>query len=371
MLVDPQSPEITPTPLSLDPQTPEITPKTSSLDPKKPEIKPQTFFAVDWGNSQIIHELIKAKIIANTVNKYGSPFFRQAISPANIKVLQLLLKLGADETFNQSGIAGASSLHIAAERVNAQIMAVLTEAGANVKALDHNGNTPLHLLASGSNAYDFGLGLDLLTKAGANANAANHQGRIPLHIVAERVNAQMIFDLIHKGSNVKASDHNGNTPLHLLASGSNAYDFAFGLDLLTKAGANLNAANHQGRIPLHIAAERVNAQMMAVLIDEGANAKALDHNGNTPLHLLVSSFNSNDFEALAPMTKMLIDAGVNVNAVNKQGQTALDLAFLKEPLQIAHELIHHGAKAHNTASNVLAEKRRALQCKHTFLGICK
>lgn len=231
MLVDPQSPEITPTPLSLDPQTPEITPKTSSLDPKKPEIKPQTFFAVDWGNSQIIHELIKAKIIANTVNKYGSPFFRQAISPANIKVLQLLLKLGADETFNQSGIAGASSLHIAAERVN--------------------------------------------------------------------------------------------------------------------------------------------AQMMAVLIDEGANAKALDHNGNTPLHLLVSSFNSNDFEALAPMTKMLIDAGVNVNAVNKQGQTALDLAFLKEPLQIAHELIHHGAKAHNTASNVLAEKRRALQCKHTFLGICK
>ncbi|KAF2364986.1 Ankyrin repeat [Trinorchestia longiramus] len=79
----------------------------------------------------------------------------------------------------QSGCATA--LHLAAEAGNYDIAQLLLCHGADIDAIDINGNTALHLTAASGN----GRLLDLLLKSGANTSAMNYEGQMPEDIARE------------------------------------------------------------------------------------------------------------------------------------------------------------------------------------------
>ena len=102
------------------------------------------------------------------------------------------------------------------------------------------------------------------------------------------------------------------------------------------AGADVNAAQGDGTTPLHWAVYKVDAELVAALLERGAKPNVVNKYGSSPLAEAVKI-------ADARLVKMLLDAGADVESPNDDGQTALLLAARTGALDVAKELVAHGA----------------------------
>lgn len=109
---------------------------------------------------------------------------------------------------------GWTPLHLAAQSGLFEVCRVLVAAGANVDALDKNGQTPLHVTAAAlwGEVPDI---CRLLVAAGADVHARDHKNRTPLHRAAESW-ALDIYKLLRKaGADPHAKDSIGRKCLCL------------------------------------------------------------------------------------------------------------------------------------------------------------
>jgi ankyrin repeat protein len=130
-----------------------------------------------------------------------------------------LLREGAD--VNASHGDGMSALHWAAEASDAEMAAMLVEAGANVKSVTRVGHyTPLHIAARGGSVAVAAILLD----AGADANARTEPGKTtPLHLAAASGNVDTVKLLLARGAEVDAREAEwGQTPLIFAAAQNRA-----------------------------------------------------------------------------------------------------------------------------------------------------
>ena len=94
------------------------------------------------------------------------------------------------------------------------------DAGADVKARDEFGYTPLHRAARFNEKPAV---IEALLAAGANIEARDEFGYTPLHQAAKSNEKPAVFEaLLAVGANVKARAKNGSTPLHLAAENGGA-----------------------------------------------------------------------------------------------------------------------------------------------------
>lgn len=115
---------------------------------------------------------------------------------------------GGIESRNEKG---RTPLHDAAMS-EPELARALIEAGADIRALDEEGMTPLHFAASG-NAPTV---LRALVEAGADIEARKNEfGWTPLHFASER---EAVNALVEAGADIDARDSDGDTPLHVAAS---------------------------------------------------------------------------------------------------------------------------------------------------------
>jgi len=116
---------------------------------------------------------------------------------------------------------GDTSLHAAAAGYRKAIAQQLLKNGANVAAANRRGATPLHYAADGHpsspnwNPAAQAEMIALLIQAGADPNALDKSGVAPLHRSVRQRCASAVDSLLRNGASVQLKNKSGSTPLHL------------------------------------------------------------------------------------------------------------------------------------------------------------
>jgi ankyrin repeat protein len=253
--------------------------------------------------------------------------------------------------------ADGSSLRLAAANGNVPAVTILVAAGADLKATDPDGLSPLGIAL----VQHHGDVAELLTKQGATKNifdavfsddaektvalierdkslvsATNAIGVSLAEIAAACGNEKTLKLLLDRG--VSPNYQNPSTGKSLIHAAA-AYDRTNTTQMLIQRHAKLDVADNSGFAPLHICALRGSVDVLDLLLKHKVNsnqgtiaansippfggvepqARQLAAGGNTALHLAVLAGQTNVIAAL-------LQRGASVNATNAYGMTPLDMA---------------------------------------------
>lgn len=196
--------------------------------------------------------------------------------------------------------------------------------GADPRARDAEGNTPLHFAARSS---DPGVAA-LLRDAAAELDALNDDGFSPLGVACMAGNWRLARFLLERGAD---PDPDGGQPALLAAAGGEEDDAA-GVELLLKLKARVHAVNANGRTALHEGARAGHASIVAALIKAGADPAATDSHGSNALHEAARGGHS-------AVLEQLLDAADPAAAAAADGQGCNVLMIACMALQTPPELV--------------------------------
>ncbi|CAB1106861.1 unnamed protein product [Ectocarpus sp. CCAP 1310/34] len=259
----------------------------------------------------------------------------------NKEMVSTLLAKGGERTALHGALAdvglldakGRSALHYAIEGGHLQLAGDAVIGGADPKAKDIDGNTPLHFAA----AYDDDKFVGTLLRRGAQVNAANNEGnlneRSPLFFAHDQ--AAMTRTLLEYGADILSVDQLGFTALHAAAVEVFGYfsprllmwnaENAKVIDTLLEARVDLEARSveffegsqrFRGLTPLHLAAYHQKVSM-AELSRKGAVDNAKCDDGRTPLHMLCTNPKLNSWDTV----DLLLRWGADETAIDNEGYT--------------------------------------------------
>lgn len=155
----------------------------------------------------------------------------------------------------------------------------------------------------------------VLRAGGADVKAPNAAGDTPLHRAVEKGMRALAESLLARGADINARSKNGETPLHLAALDA---DPAMA-ELLLAAGADPLAQNADGESVLMWAALGGHVALVRRLLQRGADANAMDRKGSQPLHAAADGGHLELARLLLPRTR-------EPGARNAAGMSALDYA---------------------------------------------
>lgn len=233
------------------------------------------------------------------------PILVIAAKAGQLEVLRLLLEAGADIRAAESG--GYQAIHVAAAQGHADIVRELLEAGADPNAFgkptsEGGAFVPLHEAAFGVSSDRSGETperietIKVLLSHGAHINAYHpgiNGGDGPLHWAAWNGYNTIVKLLLDKGAEIEHEDEGGDTPLIKASIAGNTKT----VEILLAAGAN---PNHRSR--------RGTALLLASSICPDALRFA------APV------------ERCTEVVRILLKAGADPLLTNAEGKTAYDVA---------------------------------------------
>jgi len=198
--------------------------------------------------------------------------------------------------------------------------------GGNVNLQDEPGMTPLHHAVNDDRKGSHLEMIKLLINRRANVKAIDDTHHTPLHWASNKETAELLIDA---GADVNAkTKRTGETPLFSAAHGAAqeaSKSFEMYLDLtklLLAKGADVNVKLKSG----------------SMLSD---NKPYREKIGETVLHQVVRSYSE---KHAAEVSQLLIANGAKVNELNEKGQTPFDEALANGRKKTAEFLRKHGAK---------------------------
>ena len=236
----------------------------------------------------------------------------------DLRLLRALIAQGIDLNHAHAGMTPLLAATRDSWHGRPDAVTTLLANGADPRAADREGNTPLHHAARSS---DPGVAA-LLRDAAAEIDALNHEGVTPLGIACVAGNWRLAKFLLERGARPEPQD---GLPV-LLAAAATEEDDPVGVQLLLKHKAKVDTRNRQGRSALHEAALAGHADIIAALLQAGADVQARDAQERTPWLEAARGGHLAASEALAA-------AGSLVSAVDHQGRNALQLACMAESVQ--------------------------------------
>lgn len=117
--------------------------------------------------------------------------------------------------------AGDTALHVAAAAHTTALTRLLLDAGADARAANRRGTTPLHFAAAGApedKAYDPAAqvaAISMLVEAGADLEARNKDGATPLHRAIRSRCSASVRALIELGASPTRPNRRGSSPMSL------------------------------------------------------------------------------------------------------------------------------------------------------------
>ena len=233
----------------------------------------------------------------------------------DLRLLRALIAAGVDVNAAHAGMTPLLAATRDSWHGRPEAVMTLLANGADPRAGDADGNTPLHHAARSS---DPGVAA-LLRDAAAELDVLNADGITPLGMACASGNWRLARFLLERGAKTEPP---GATPALLAAAGSEEDDAA-GVQLLLKHKARVNAHDAHGRSALHEAAFAGNDDALAALLQAGAEVDARDDAGRTPLLDAARGMHLSTIDAM-------LSAGADITAVDGHRRGSIGLACLAD-----------------------------------------
>ena len=261
--------------------------------------------------------LIAAGANVNAKTEDGKTPLHYAAEFGRSDVVQLLLKAKADPNVRDN--KGWPPMALAADHTHAETARMFRDAGVKEASW-----TKLHEAV----LFDDKEKVAELVKDKATLNATDVFGRTPLYWALRCSDDEITDLLIDAGAGLTLADKQGKTILHVAA-------WANRLDIVKKAvavGADVNAADDDGHTALHWAATSTDEEIVQFLLENGATGNVVSKSGESPLMRAIRSGNQ---ELIEP----LLAAGADVLAVNEEGKTVADRLWTVRDAKVKEMLV--------------------------------
>ncbi len=229
--------------------------------------KGRLFKAINRGDFEAANRLINDRVDLNKPNTDGYTPLCFAASHGNIKLLQSLIKAGAD--INKGNyIDGSTPLAHAVKNGQAEVAQKLIDAKADLNKSDNDGDTPLCVAAYNGHAEV----VQKLIDAKADLNKSDNDGDTPLYVATYNGHAEVVQKLIDAKADLNKSNNDGFTPLHIAA-------YLGDVEIVQKlinAGADINKKSDKGLTPLE-EAKRKNRMKVVEIFDVSRNKPVTTH----------------------------------------------------------------------------------------------
>lgn len=238
----------------------------------------------------------------------------------------------------------------AAQNRDRDTLRTLVQRHADVNLAQPDGTTALHWAAHWNDLET----VKLLLASGANAKAANRYGSTPLSEAVVQGSAAMVEALLKAGADSNtALSADGETVLMAAARAGNLD----AVTVLLNHGANVNATeSYKGQTALMWAAAERHSAVVAALLDHGADWKirSVERDNKMPKLSAASSVTPMSRGGLTAMmfcaregdvaaAQMMLDHGADVNQPGGDGITALVVSLMNKHYAFAKFLLDRGA----------------------------
>ncbi|MHA7840678.1 MAG: ankyrin repeat domain-containing protein [Gammaproteobacteria bacterium] len=306
------------------------------LELKKDEIESSGVYgrtaflcAAQKGQLEVLKLLKEKGANIHAVNKYGNnALYLASLYSDDVSTVGWLLTLeGCD--IDSRGQFGRTAFLLAAQKGQLEILQLLQEKGANIHAVDENGDNALHLglLYSGN----ISMVRWLLDLAEYDVESCGQFKRTAFLCAAQKGQLEVLRLLEEKKVDVHVVDYNGNNALHLASmypGDVSTVDW-----LLTLEGCDIDSRGQFGRTAFLLAAQKGQLEILQLLQKRGANTHVIDESGNNALHLAsVGSGNVLTVEWLVHHGKL------SINNCNKNQKTAFLCAAEQGHLAVLKKL---------------------------------
>jgi uncharacterized protein len=226
-------------------------------------------WALDEGDEASVRRLVALGAMIVAPKSWGQfcavPLHRTSAA-GNVAMVELLIELGAE--VEAMDYEGQTALLNAAHSGHIDVIEVLVEAGADVDWCDEEGNTALTLMIKRSDDAD---AIRRLVDLGAKLQTAGWQ-KSPLHTACRAGRVRAVRALLKLGADVDAREgygRSGPTALHIACERG----FTETARALIEGGARMTMRDRDGFSPLELAVRHKKAETAAV-VEEAVKAKA-------------------------------------------------------------------------------------------------
>ncbi|AWV06062.1 ankyrin [Lysobacter maris] len=292
--------------------------------PSTEALVPALYAAARSGRVERALELIEAGADPHAPPPAGERDRRNLAALASVlpdlRLLRQLIAAGVDLNAAHGGMTPLIAATRDSWHGRPDAVMTLLANGADPRARDGDGNTPLHHAARSS---DPGVAA-LLRDAAADVDALNDEGQSPLGVACACGNWRLARFLLERG----ARPHPADGRPALLAAASGEDDDPVGVQLLLKQKARVDATDARERTALHEAVLAGHEDIITVLLAAGADPAAVDSQGH---NAVLEAARAGRLAVLEQLLQHLPRDGADeAVALDASGRNALQLACMAD-----------------------------------------